>query len=99
VNALRESATEAQLQKYVEDLLRVYGWTWHHAGDSRRSTPGLPDIVAVRAPRVIFAELKKAKGKLRPEQWDWMSELGNCPGVESYIWRPSDLNGIAELLK
>lgn len=103
-NALLNSATEAELQKYVEDLLRAYGWTWHHAGDSRRSTAGLPDIVAVRARpgypgRVLFAELKATKGRLRDQQYIWLAELENCPQVESYVWRPADLDAIAEILK
>jgi hypothetical protein len=96
---LLATATEDELQLYVEHLLGLHGWTWHHAGDSRRSTAGLPDIVAVRAPRVLFAELKTAKGRPRAEQRVWLDELGNCPGVECYLWRPRDLDEIAEVLK
>jgi hypothetical protein len=103
-NVLRQNASEDDLLKYVTDLLRVYQWTFHHAGDSRRSTAGLPDIVAVRARpgypgRVLFAELKASKGRLRDQQYIWLAELENCPQVESYVWRPADLDAIAEVLK
>jgi|HubBroStandDraft_5_1064220.scaffolds.fasta_scaffold2299985_1 hypothetical protein len=92
------SATEDQLLSYVTDMLGYKGWLWHHAGDSRRSSAGLPDIVAVRGGRVIFAELKTAKGRFRAEQLRWFDRLLACPGVETYCWRPMDLEDIAEIL-
>jgi len=61
-----------------------------HPFDSRRSTPGWPDIVLVRPPSVIFAELKTATGRLTPAQRTWLDALDGCPGVEAYLWRPSD---------
>ena len=95
---LLDTATEDELLAYVRDLLELYGWVWYHAGDSRRSTAGLPDIVAVRAPRVIFAELKTKKGRLHGEQPRWLSELEGCPDVETYLWRPADADEILEVL-
>jgi hypothetical protein len=29
----------------------------------------------------------------------WLALLGQCPGVEVYVWRPSDLDEIAEVLR
>lgn len=91
--------SEAELQRFIEQALTTFGWIWHHAGDSRRSTPGLPDLVAVRAPRLIFAELKSTRGKMRPEQEAWLSSLRLVPGAEVYVWKPADLDGALELLR
>ncbi len=33
---------------------------------------------------------KTETGKLRPEQACWLEELKACPGVETFVWRPSD---------
>ena len=65
---LARSTTEAELLAFVRDLALLRGWIVHHAADSRRADPGLPDLILVRAPRVIFAELKTERGRLRAEQ-------------------------------
>lgn len=97
---LLATASEDDLQRYVEDMLSLRRWIWHHAGDSRRSTAGLPDIVAVRAPRVLFAELKSERGRLRSSQSPWFEELRKCPpSVEWYIWKPSDVDEIEFILR
>lgn len=44
----------------------------------------------VRAPVVMFAELKTEAGKVRPEQRDWLDALGRCEGVKASLWRPRD---------
>ena len=96
---LDRMVTERELQRYVEEALDLYGWVWHHAGDSRRSTPGLPDIVAVRRNRMIFAELKTQLGRTSAVQKVWLQALVGCPGVETYVWRPSDMAEINERLR
>ncbi len=83
--------TEAEFQQQVIDLFTMCGWSLiYHTHDSRRSSPGFPDLVMARAPRVIFAECKSEEGKLTSEQAKWLWELGACPDpVEVYCWRPS----------
>jgi hypothetical protein len=73
----------------------------YHTFDSRRSTPGFPDLVLVRAPRVIFAELKTdaAPQTLPPDQQVWMYELLRCPGVEYFVWRPRHWQEIQQILR
>lgn len=89
---------EAAFQGAVIELAKLRGWRWHHETDSRKSGRGLPDLILVRPPRLIFAELKTQKGRLRIEQAQWLSALRSCHGVEVYLWRPDDLPEISRLL-
>jgi len=94
------SPTEKQWMEQVRDLaVRVYGWELYHPWLSIRSAGGWPDLALVRPPRLILAELKTDKGKLRPSQERWLALLSQCPGVEVYVWRPSDLEHVAEVLQ
>lgn len=85
--------TEAELQKAVFDLAKRYGWVTFHVPDSRRVTArGCPDLIMINElqSRVMFAELKTAKGRLRPEQVFWIGVL-EAANIEVHVWRPSDL--------
>ncbi|MDP9439871.1 MAG: VRR-NUC domain-containing protein [Actinomycetota bacterium] len=93
------AATEKEFQAQVLDLARRSGWCCYHTHDSRRSAPGFPDLVLVRAPVVVFAELKTETGKVRPEQRDWLAALKRCEGVEARLWRPRDWPEIEEVLR
>ena len=89
--------TEKQWQQQVVSLARQTGWNRiYHTHDSRRSAHGFPDLVLVRD-RVIFAELKTEKGKLSDAQQAWLDAL-RAAGAEAYIWRPSDLEQVAQIL-
>ena len=83
--------SERDFQRMVIDLADLTGWVLqYHTYDSRRSNPGFPDLVLVRPPRILFIELKAQKGVITPAQKLWKEALDKCPGVESYIWRPTD---------
>lgn len=90
---------ERELQANVYEAAGVFGWLIYHTYDSRRSSAGFPDLVLVRAPRVIFAELKAENGVITLEQRNWLGQLGACTGIESYLWRPSDWDDILEKLR
>ncbi len=81
--------TERQLQAAIVDTARLLGWRAYHTHDSRRSEPGYPDLTLVRGRRLIFAELKTAKGRVAPGQQTWLDELSNAR-AETYLWRPDD---------
>jgi len=87
---------EATFQAQVIDLAKRYRWLAYHTRDSRRSEPGFPDVVLVKD-RVIFAELKSAKGTMSPAQIVWRDAL-RAAGAEFYEWRPSDLQQIVNIL-
>ncbi len=90
--------SEKHFQSQVLELARLSGWRCYHTFDSRRSVPGFPDLVLVRAPVVLFAELKSESGKLRPEQREWLELLSRCEGVEARLWRPGDWSEVEETL-
>lgn len=83
----------------VIPLARMCGFVVYHTHDSRRSEPGFPDLVLVRPPRFILAELKRQDGKLTGPQRRWQTLLAACPGVETHVWRPADLDQIAVTLR
>jgi hypothetical protein len=87
-HALHE--TEEGFQDAVVQLARLHGWLMYHTHDSRHSPEGFPDLVLVRPPDLLFVELKTATGTLTQAQKDWLCTLGDCPGVEVHVWRPSD---------
>jgi hypothetical protein len=83
---------ESAFQGQVVGLLRVYGWTriYHapHGGHSaapgsRRVAggqlpegTGFPDLVALKGPRLLVAELKAETGKLGKGQPEWLEAFG-----------------------
>ena len=93
--ALRES----DFQRQVLDVARIYGWRAYHPALSKWSERGFPDLTLVRPPRIVFAELKREKGKTTPFQDEWAELLTDCPGVEYFLWHPSDIERIAEVLR
>lgn len=94
--------SEDELQNLIINLAGQLGYIHFHAHDSRRSPAGFPDLVMVGSHRLIFAELKKEKGKATLEQQDWLARLGALERksgglVVARLWRPSDwLDGTIE---
>lgn len=91
--------TEAQFQRQVVQLARLLGWLVYHTRDSRGSDAGYPDLTMVRGRRVVYAELKSARGRVKPEQAVWATALAAVGGaVECYLWRPGDWDQIQQVL-
>jgi hypothetical protein len=91
--------TEKQFQRQVADLAHLLRWQTYHPYLSIHSERGWPDLTLIRPPRLLFAELKTAKGKTTVHQDKWLGLLGECPGVEVYLWRPADWDAITEALR
>ena len=101
--------SEADLLRAVLELAATFGWLAHHQrpGLNQRGRwasqiqgdAGGVDVTLVRAPRVLFWELKSAKGRLSPAQGQWRAALEACPGVEYAVWRPADMEAIVEELR
>ena len=73
-------------------------WRTYHTLRSRGSEPGFPDLVLVRPPRLIFAELKATGGRVSRPQRGWLTDL-EATGVEVYLWWPSDRPTIERILQ
>lgn len=71
-------------------LARRLGFLVYHTRNSIGSDPGFPDLVLIKAGRMITAELKTQKGRLSEEQKKWRDEIQQNPTVEWYLWRPTD---------
>lgn len=97
VNAL-PAQTEKSFQADVLEAARLLGWRAYHTHDSRHSESGFPDLVLVRRPRVIFAELKSERGAVSDDQQAWIDDL-KASRQEVYVWRPSDWDALVEVLK
>jgi len=80
---------EAELQAHIMLLCRTLGLLVYHTHDSRRSQAGFPDLVIVGAKGVLFRELKKADGKVSPEQQEFLDAL-TAAGCDAAVWRPVD---------
>lgn len=91
--------TEAQFQRLVEELAQWWAWRTFHDNDSRKNDRGLPDLIMVRPPRLIFAELKVGRGRMRTDQHRWARDLMRCHGnVEYHLWKPGDWFAILQSL-
>ncbi len=100
--------SEAQFQRNVVEWAKVYGWQVHgerpgRYSDGRWATmvqgvAGFPDLILVRPPRLVIAELKVAKNKPTLLQNVWLELLALVPGVEVHVWRPEQWSTILATL-
>jgi hypothetical protein len=93
------ATSERDFQRQVLDLAKILGWQAYHPMLSKWSERGWPDLALCRPPRLLFAELKTERGRTTAYQDRWLALLGACPGVEVFLWRPSDLDRVAETLR
>lgn len=94
--------TERELQRAVLGLAATHHWRAVHFLPARsmrdgrafltaqQGDKGFPDLVLLRPPRLIFAELKSDRGRVDFDQATWLNSLGTVAGVEDYVWRPRD---------
>lgn len=100
--------SERDLQDAVLKLARLLGWRSAHFRAARTQfgwrTPvqgdgkGFPDTILLRGSRLIVAELKAQYGRVEPEQERWLDDWREI-GAEVFVWRPSDLETVAEILR
>lgn len=98
--------TEDLFTAAVIQLARSAGWLAFHARAARTAagwrTPvqgdgeGFLDLVLVRE-RILFAELKAERGRLRPAQERWLERLRRA-GAEVHVWKPRQWSEIEAVL-
>lgn len=91
---------ESDFQAQVIHVAKLYGWLCYHTYDSRRSTPGYPDLALLHPVkhRYLLRELKTDRGRLKPAQSLWIETL-KLSGIDAAIWRPSQWDAIIETLR
>lgn len=94
---LARSASEREWQAQVSELAGILGWAVWHVLDARGMERGWPDLTLARPPRLVFAELKAERTRVRPEQAATLELLRAC-GQEAYLWRPSDWPQVQRVL-
>jgi hypothetical protein len=91
---------EAAWLATVRAAARHLGWMDYHVRDARGSAHGFPDLLLVRPPRCIVAELKSETGRLTKPQVAWLALFAACPHFETFVWRPDDdWDAIQEVLR
>lgn len=95
---------EREWQNLVIQLATARGWKHYHPPDNKpvngrvqKIVAGFPDLVMIRQGRLIFAELKREKGVISPEQVEWITQIRAC-GIECYVWRPSQVAEVINVL-
>ena len=106
---MNPDVSEADFQLAVIDLAHVFDWhvaSFRTAMNARgqHMTPvaadgkGWPDLfLAHRTAGCMALELKSAKGRVSPEQNEWLNVL-NAAGIPAHVVRPADWDRIQELL-
>ena len=99
---------ENDYQDRIIGWARYNGWKVAHFRRAQRGgkwmTPvaadgkGFPDLVLVREPRLIFAEVK-AGTSVSIEQRQWLDHLEGVPGIEVYVWKVKDWPQVQDILK
>lgn len=82
------------------------GFLAYHTLRSQGSDPGFPDLILLRPPRLVIAELKMPGGVFSDWQQAWLygfevvAQLaGPHLSVEVYRWFPEDMPRIEEILR
>lgn len=91
--------SEKEFQQWVVTTARSCGWLVFFTWNSRHSPYGEPDLRMCRPPRYIVAELKREGSSLTPMQFGAQELLRQCPGIETYLWWPHNMNEIEKVLQ
>lgn len=100
--------TEAEFTAQVLQYAKLRGWRSAHFRAARLAngswrTPvqgdgaGFPDLVLVRAKRIVVAELKVG-APVAENQTEWLAAF-RAANVPAYLWRPCDWDEILEVLQ
>jgi hypothetical protein len=99
--------SERAMQDQLTYELRRFGYLVHHTrpATNRRGrwstplqgVPGFPDLIVARAGRVLYLELKSARGRLSADQERWRDTL-QAAGQDWRLVRPADLQALYEEL-
>ena len=89
--------SEKQFLGMVIDFAKLKRFFVYHTHRSDRSVAGFPDLVLIRPPTIIVAELKVGRNRPTAEQNLWLNLFEEC-GVPAYVWTPNDWQEIQMVL-
>ena len=91
--------SEKKFATKVVTFMRKQGWLIQRngwIGVGNQYMKGFPDLVCVRE-KVLFVELKKTTGKLKPAQQIWRDRIIDAGGNWE-LWRPQDWDELKDKL-
>ena len=105
----RPGCSEDEFGRHLIAYAQARGWRVAHFRPGRTAsgwrTPcsadakGWPDLILVRGPRIVAAELKRDGGKKpTPEQTTWLAAL-RAAGVPAFVWKPKDWQSVMVVLE
>ncbi len=99
---------ESDFLAAVVEYAQINGWKVRHVVDRPDHAlvigPGFPDLLMVRTPEIVVAELKRqdAPRELPTDQAEWIALFLGCAAFNGcllvYVWRPADWPTIEEVL-
>jgi hypothetical protein len=105
-----KAPTESAFIRQVLTLARLRSWRSVHfrpgmTRGGRWSTAyqgqgvGFPDLLLLRGPRLVVAELKVGRNRETPEQREWLAAFARLDGdVAVFTWTPADWADIERAL-
>ena len=72
--------SESDIRRQVRDYLRVKGWFVFHVLQGLGCYLGVTDLIAVKDGRVLFIELKTARGRQSQHQKKFQADLEAAGG-------------------
>lgn len=100
-------ADEAAFQDKVVRFAIDAGWLVNHTYRSRvgsgawrttTTSPGFPDLLLLKAGRMVVLELKMPGNHASDDQNRWVATFQTIAGVEAYVVYPADWGEIVALL-
>jgi hypothetical protein len=102
IDVLRASIPEKDFLATVRGMGEVYAWRVYQVLDTanyaKRTSKGWPDLFMVKEGRALAIEGKTEKGRVTPDQQEWIELLATVPGITSGVYRPRDMDELERLI-
>lgn len=91
--------SEREWQRVLVSGLVEQGWTVNHVGRGRHksgdwvtptTSPGWPDLIAVRRDRLLAVEVKGPRTPVEEHQVAWLTLFSQLPCANAWVLRPTD---------
>ena len=89
----RVKVTETDIRRQIQDYLRIRGWFVFYILQGLGAYKGIPDLIAVKNGRVLFIELKTARGRQSDYQKQFQADLEAAGGEYVLCRGVDDLQG------